>query len=371
VLRRDGTIEMSYDHLNARDAIVGVYPVPEAGREQVLATAEGKADQELRRVTVSAVDGMLLRVALETGAPMPKEGAQYRVRIGDLTWTIRGVGGRGGAARYIATGRGLAGGVKAQAGTLAIEGTLPASLNGREHVEVSASAGTDEIVAHEVKLAGLRSPEVDLSSVKRQDGPFPAIYESFHCYPLPNPRDLACTVIRELGDKFDFLAYYSDFRIDNQEAGTPSNGPLGGNVTGIGQVQRGLESYCSAGRFQWQFVQPVYVGSNQMQERPPTGTTTENSHDIAFYDRQLGERMPDGRMPPYDLAMSQIGHEMGHRWSAFVLGEGERRDDSARSHALGPGLACACGIPLPAPDRGLGDGRQRLAGQLRRHLHTA
>jgi hypothetical protein len=65
-------------------------------------------------------------------------------------------------------------------------------------------------------------------------------------------------------------------------------------------------------------VQPVYAGSNQMQARPPDGTTSGNDHDIAFYDHQLGERSPDGRMVAYNLAMSQIGHEMGHRWSAFV-----------------------------------------------------
>src|SRR5207253_9088156 len=127
----------------------------------------------------------------------------------------------------------------------------------------------DQVSPQAVMLSGIRSPEVDLSSVKRQDGPFAIIYESFHYLALPNPRDLTCTVIKALGDKFDFLPYYSDFRVDNQEAGTPSTGPLGGNVTGIGALQRGSESYCSAGRLQWQFVQPVYSGSNQMQEQPP------------------------------------------------------------------------------------------------------
>jgi len=29
-------------------------------------------------------------------------------------------------------------------------------------------------------------------------------------------------------------------------------------------------------------VQPVYVGSNQMQERPPEGTTDSNGHDVVF-----------------------------------------------------------------------------------------
>ena len=39
-------------------------------------------------------------------------------------------------------------------------------------------------------------------------------------------------MIKALGDKFDLLAYYSDFRIDNPEAGTSSNGPLGGGPGG-------------------------------------------------------------------------------------------------------------------------------------------
>jgi hypothetical protein len=158
----------------------------------------------------------------------------------------------------------------------------------------------------------------DLSSLKRTDGPFPAVYESFHYLSLPNARDLTCSVIQGLGDKYDMLAYYSDFRVDNQEAGTPSNGPLGGGVTGIGQLQRGLENYCSKGQFQWQFIQPVYVGSNQMHERQPAGVTSTNTHDVTTYDKQLGERSPDSRMLPYNYAVSQIGHEMGHRWSAFV-----------------------------------------------------
>ncbi len=107
-----------------------------------------------------------------------------------------------------------------------------------------------------------------MSSLTRADGPFTVIYESFHYLALPESKDLAHTVINTLGDRFDFLTYYSDFRIDNQEAGTPSDGPRGGNVTGIGETQHDLEKYCATGRFQWGFVQPVYVGSNQMQEQP-------------------------------------------------------------------------------------------------------
>src|SRR6185436_19681141 len=177
------------------------------------------------------------------------------------------------------------------------------------------SKPADEMTGHIAKLDEIASPEVDLSAVKKTDGPFPIVYEAFHYLALPNARDLTCTVIKALGDKFDLLAYYSDFRVDNQEAGTPSTGPRGHSpdtetVTGIGSPERGIASFCSQGRFQWQFIQPVYVGSNQMQERPPDGTGDTSTRNIAWYDRQLGERWPDGHMPPYNYAISQIAHEM-------------------------------------------------------------
>jgi len=198
------------------------------------------------------------------------------------------------------------------------------SKDGSIQMSYDDVAAKDAIVGvYPSNADGAHAAPVDLSTVKRTDGPFAAVYESFHYLSLPNPRDMACTVIKALGDKFDFLVYYSDFRVDNQEAGTPSNGPLGGGpgggaVTGIGANQRGLESYCTAGRFQWQFIQPVYAGANQMEERPPDGITDPNRHDIAAYAHQIGERTPDGRLPPYDYALSQIGHELGHRWAAFV-----------------------------------------------------
>ena len=353
VLRRDGSIEMSYEQVTAKDAIIGLYPMVTAGAERELASigdaedAAVAAHLDIRNLKVSVVDGLFLQVKFETRGPILPEGdagmagVQYRVSFDtnpSVVWTIRGAQGRGGrgggASRYVASGPGVSvgvtPGVKTEGNTIALQGTLPAAWKAGQQIMVSAEAlapgstqAVDQVSPRAVTLAGIRSPEVKLSGVKRQDGPFAIAYESFHYVTLPNPRDLTCTVIQALGDKFDFLAYYSDFRVDNQEAGTPSNGPLGGGpaggaVTGIGAAQRGLENYCTAGRFQWQFIQPVYAGSNQMQERPPAGTTSTNNHDVAFYDRQLGERSPDGRMTPYNLGMSQIGHEMGHRWSAFV-----------------------------------------------------
>jgi hypothetical protein len=353
VLHKSGAIDLSYQQLAARDAIVGVYPLINSGAETTLATIPGTKNTglapnlEIRNVRLSALDGVLLKATVEAQSNIIPEGdpgligITYRVvfdtKPQPTVWTIHGIGpqrgGRfgGGTPRYFASGPGLSGAPKIKDNTIAIQGMLPDTLRGLDSVPVyadvltsaTAAEPTGRVPARPVKLAGIHSAAIDLSAVKLTDGPFPLAYESFHYLALPNPRDLTCTVLKTLGDKFDFIAYYSDFRVDNQEAGTPSNGPLGGGpgggaVTGIGAQQRGLESYCTQGRFQWQFIQPVYSGSNQFQPHPPEGHTNDNNHNVGFYDRQLGERSPDGHAIPYNYAMSQIGHEMGHRWSAFV-----------------------------------------------------
>ncbi len=359
VLHKDGRIEMSYQELTAKDAIVGVYPVVTGGDEKPLATLPGTKNSsvpaylDLENLKLSVVDGMFLKVAFETSGPALAEGdpalsgITYHVYFSahksthtpdsatsaGIVWTIRGFAPRnnanGGGSRYVAAGPGISRNVKTSGNTISVQGVLPEELRGATQISVRAdataagsSAPASQVLFHSVALNGIRSPEADLSALKAQDGPFPIVYEAFHYYALPNPRDLTCTVIKALGDKFDMLAYYSDFRVDNQEAGTPSTGPLGtavgGPVTGIGANQRGLESYCSKGRFQWQFIQPVYAEAIQMQERPPKDAPAMGNRDITGYLDQLGEISQNGKIPPYMYAMSQIGHEMGHRWSAFV-----------------------------------------------------
>ena len=349
VLHRDGVIEFSYKQLAAKDAIVGVYPkFPE--NEKPLATIAGEdhpsapANLDIRNLKLSVINGLLLKVTFETRGPVLPEGdpgvggVGYRISFDassssatgtkqlPVVWTIRGFGRRGRRTRYVAFGPGVSREVKIEANTISMQGMLPEELRNAGQLTVSAetSAGGDseqvaaKLVPYPVRLSGMRNPEVDLSSLTSKDGPFPVAYESFHYLKLPRPEDLSCTVIKVLGDKFDLLAYYSDFRIDNQEAGTPSDGPVGGHVTGIGQEQHDLARYCTQGRFQWGFVQPVYVGSNQMQEYPPADAPIGDSHDITGYLHQLGEISAEGKMLPYNYAMSQIGHEMGHRWAAFV-----------------------------------------------------
>jgi hypothetical protein len=367
VLHKDGVIELSYQELSAKDAIVGVYPLISGGVEKALATLRSgeksatstssslasvpAAHLNIRNVKLAVVDGFFLKVTFETaGSVLPAgdpgiSGIGYHLYFAahkpsreaagaaaaDMAWSIRGFAPRhanAGKSRYVAFGPGLSRGVKVSGNTISMQGILPPTLRGVAPITVfaeSSAAGSETPVARippqPVDLGAIRNPEVHLASLTQHDGPFPLLYESFHYYALPNARDLTCSVIKTLGDRYDFLAYYSDFRVDNQEAGTPSDGPLGavgGAVTGIGAKQSGLDRYCTPGRFQWQYIQPVYVGSNQMQERPPQDAPVATERDITFYQPQLAEISQDGKMPPYMYAMSQIAHEMGHRWAAFV-----------------------------------------------------
>jgi hypothetical protein len=383
VLRKDGTIELSYDDVAAKDAIVGIYPMVTGGAEKEIANISGADPGEenaasgphlaIKSVKLTAVDGLLLKAVIETRGPVLAEsdpgmaGITYRVCLdkkrpaGDCTrdahagilWTILGRRSRrdsGGGGRYVAFGTGVLPKVTVDGSTLSMEGTLPEGYKAGDQVFVYAAVETpgtpavtvDRIAPYALRLAGLESPEVEFAAVKKQDGPFPVVYEAFHYLKPPRAVDLACSVVKALGDKFDMLAYYSDFRIDNPEAGTSSDGPLGGGptggeVTGIGAKQGNLANYCTQGRFQWQYIQPVYVGANQMQEYPPDGLKETNTRNVAFYTHQLAERTSNGKIPPYDYAMSQIGHEMGHRWSAFVSAKvnGETIDLGPTHWAMG------------------------------------
>ncbi len=387
VLHKDGTIDLSYDDVAARDAVVGIYPLVSGGAVtdiaafNVAGNPSAAANLDIRRIRLSAVDGLYMRVALEARGPMLAgtdpgiAGIAYRICLSrtapqgpctedthaDAVWTVRGFGAFhygdfSMGPHYGTFGTGLSPKVSVDGNVLSFEGTPPEGYTPGDRIYISATVQGSEdqaanavsVPAHSFTLAGVASPEVHFSSLTRKDGPFPVVFETFHYLRPTRAQDLSCSVIKALGDKFDMLAYYSDFRIDNPEAGTSSDGPLGGGpdggkVTGIGAPQGNLADYCTKGRFQWEFIQPVYVGANQMQEYPPAGLTGNDPHNIAFYMHQLEERTFNGKIPPYDYAMSQIGHEMGHRWAAFVTAK-----VNGETIQLGP-VHWAMGLQARAP----------------------
>jgi hypothetical protein len=245
-----------------------------------------------------------------------------------VVWTIRGVVvGRGGAAtsRYLVSGPGAESEATVEGNTISIKGILPTELAGVKEVAAMTETATGtpltsaDWLAVKLPLTDIRSPEVDLSAATAKDGTMSVAFEGFHWPEIPRAQDVTCSVIKALGDKFDFFATYSDFRVDNPEGGTPSTGPRGQTVSGIGTTTSGLENYCSQGQLQWMFVEPVSTSAVQIQERSP-----------------------DGRMTDYNYAMSQIGHELGHRWAADA-----RAIVNGETINLGP-VHWATGVHLPA-----------------------
>jgi hypothetical protein len=194
-----------------------------------------------------------------------------------------------------------------------------AVLNRDGSIEMSYKelAARDAIVGIYPALSvGEKPSPVHFCSLTRKDGPFAVVYESFHYHALPGPQDLCCTIIKALGDKFDFLAYYSDLRSIARERALRLMAPVGGNITGIGQTQydqteQMLESCCAQGRFQLGVAQSVFVGSNEMQEGPLEGAPIGSSHNLTFYAHQIAEASRDRKHVRYNYA---IGH-LGMKWA--------------------------------------------------------
>ena len=88
----------------------------------------------------------------------------------------------------------------------------------------------------------------------------------------------------------------------------------------------------------------VYVGANEMQERPPEGAPVRSKHYLTFYVHQLAEGSPEGKPLPYNYAMSHLGHEMGHRWAAYVSAK-----VNGETISLGPWPHWAPGLQAPVP----------------------
>jgi hypothetical protein len=177
VLRKDGSIDLSYDDVAAKDAIVGIYPMVTRGSAKEIATltrepdAAGQAPAahlDIQSVKLTAVDGLFLKATIETRGPVLPEsdpalgGVAYRICLdakkpagectqnskADAVWTIQGGapgrGGRGGPAgpRYNASGAGLSPGVKIEGNTISVQGTLPGGYKAGDQIFVYATAQT-------------------------------------------------------------------------------------------------------------------------------------------------------------------------------------------------------------------------------------
>ena len=149
-------------------------------------------------------------------------------------------------------------------------------------------------------------------------------YEAFLYPASPDLRSVACSVLPEVGDNYDFLVMYTQFRLDKALAGSYMT-VISNAIEGIGLGQFSYSnSYCSDGRLTSAIVQGLYIDASQ---GTPAG--------------------PNGANDNYNFAMSQLGHELGHNWianvSAVVDGETLKlTDDGCNCH-------WAQGLHAPVP----------------------
>jgi len=322
-LESDGTIRISYKKLELRDGLVGVFAPPECNSTHLLTsfpdatgdTAAGYID--ITNASVEAVDQCSLRFTftfredlLDEGNPDLAE-VLYRVwidmeapffegNIFDDAEFDAGVGTDGDLA-YGPSNQGVE--LVSHTGNELVYDLDLSRLEGNTEVAVffdAADFANEEFNTTEsATIMPPAAPErrFDLGDDGGFTGLPSAFFEPFHFAVIPEEWDLLCEVLAVTGDRFDFIAFYTDFRFDDgfDFAGAPSSGPIEGDVTGIGES--GEPNQCGTdGELE---VFQLYVSA-----KTPVATRKGVINGYP-YDN-------------FEPQMALLGHELGHRWLVGV-----------------------------------------------------
>ena len=317
VLHKDGTIEFDYLSIDVEDAVVGVFPVSDDIELGSLIAEFSDPDLpaeadylNIDNVTIREVLNKGVQIVFTLNGEVPAEGSSavvdnlYRVFVDldepygtgvhfndyDYAYDIRGEED----LSYSLSGSGAFGGVKVEGNTLSINVAIPGLRPGGKVAiffdafnPSDSGAGFDQVDSKTFTIPP-SWVEIDLTDYDARSEFTP--YEIFHYRSVPDTQQIRCDVIEQLGDEFDFFAFYSQSRLDQAEAGTPVY-ILENSISGIG-----LDIYesrrCSS-RAQASLVNPIFIDSLQ-------GTTAGSN----------------GPNDGFNFAMSQLGHEFGHRWGA-------------------------------------------------------
>ena len=151
-----------------------------------------------------------------------------------------------------------------------------------------------------------------VADLSRPDSWFSAVQVEVFRYPAIRERgegiaDVSCRIIEVLGDKFDFFAFHSQSRLDQQEHG-PVHGfggwyPGNQTATGLGPEPDRVTPCESRLTNSWGF--PVWLKAISVVNE-------------AYVN--------DGHHTPYGEGLTYFAHEIGHTWlaSASYLVNGER-----------------------------------------------
>lgn len=155
-------------------------------------------------------------------------------------------------------------------------------------------------------------------------GIIPRPYEVFHYASQPSMQEIGCSFIPTMGENYDFIVAFSQFRTDKPLAGSPMN-IISNSIEGIGLGPiDNREAFCSDSRLIAAPIAPWFIDSNLSKGAGPGGL--DNS---------------------YNFVLSMTVHELTHRWianvDAIVNGqELELQDEFCNCHWI-------AGLHSPAP----------------------
>ena len=163
---------------------------------------------------------------------------------------------------------------------------------------------TEELPRSPDRVADLSQPDSRFSAVQTEVFRYPAIRDRGE-----GVADVSCRIIEVLGDEFDFFAFNSQSRVDQQEHG-PAHG-FGGFYRGNIQDE----------------VQGIGLRGNY---RTPCESRLKNSWGFPVWMKArtvVNEAYADdGHRTPYDEGLTYFAHEIAHTWLAHAsyLANGER-----------------------------------------------
>lgn len=329
-LHANGVVELSYQSVAVADGIVGVFPTyAEVPAGDLLASLEDTSDAavaahlDMQRVEIREIPGRGLELTFVLRGDIPAErsgdinNVWYRLHVDvdeplisgvdfedpDYVWSLTS----NSSNEYVLNGAGVFGEPEVDGNIVRIRAAVP-GLEAGGTVAVFADSvnfnnfdlGFDQTAVATVTLPGVTSAARDLSAGPATS-PYP--YEIFHHRGLPDEVAVACDVVTDIGDAFDFIVYYSQFRTDQQEAGSPVN-IVKNDVQGIGSaLWDNSAGYFSDGQLQAVLVQPLFIDALQGTDAGPSG-------------------LEGG----FNYAMSQVGHELAHRWLANAAARVDGQD---------------------------------------------
>ena len=185
---------------------------------------------------------------------------------------------------------------------------------------------TGELPRNPDRVADLSRPDSGFSAAQTEVFRYPAIRDRGE-----GVADVSCRIIEVLGDEFDFFAFNSQSRVDQQEHG-PAHGfggwyPGNQTATGPGREPEPHRVTPCESRLTNSWGFPVWMKAR-----------TVVNEDYAS----------DGHRTPYDEGLTYFAHEIAHTWLAYAsyLANGQRT--SMQTDPTG-GSHWAFALHAPAP----------------------